>query len=215
MDNNQNIVEQEMGMSLNDKPEERHNVRLYVITLLLVVLNIAVFLISEIMGNTLYSKGAFSILLLLRDKEYYRILTALFLHADIHHIVNNMLLLFFMGKIVEKQVGHARFLIIYLLSGIGGNLFSGCWELILGSYFSSIGASGAVFGVNGALLILVFLKNGPVENISRRGILLMTALSVYNGFTVENINNAAHIGGLMIGLLVTFIVSAGRIKHEN
>lgn len=192
----------------------------YYLTVLFVILNIVIFLICTFTGNLLYNKGAFYVWSIINDKEYYRLISAVFLHYDIHHIFNNIILLFFLGRIIERYVGHISYLFIYLLSGIGGNLVSGAWELATGQYSVSVGASGAVFGLTGALLVLVLFHKGCLEQIRWQGVVLMIALSVYNGFTAENINNAAHIGGLFIGIITAGLVliiqtGTGKSKRLN
>lgn len=191
-------------------------IRQYYFTVLFVLLNIVIFLICTFTGNLLYNKGAFYVWSIVTDKEYHRLITAAFLHFDVDHIFNNMILLFFMGRIVEKQIGHIAYFIIYILSGVGGNILSGLWELRTGQYSISVGASGAVFGLTGALFVLVLFHKGRLEQIRWQGMVVMILLSVYNGFTTDNINNAAHLGGLFVGVMTTFIVSMiGRIKVEN
>lgn len=192
-----------------------HETRQYYFTVIFVILNIIAFLICTFTGNLLYNKGAFFVFSITKDKEYYRLLTAVFLHYDINHIFNNMILLFFIGRIVEKQIGHAAYFIIYMLSGIGGNLVSGFWEQFIDQYSISVGASGAVFGLTGALLVIVLFHKGKLEQIRWQGVLFMIFLSVYNGFTTGNINNAAHLGGLIIGIITTAITLIGRTKREN
>lgn len=78
-----------------------------------------------------------------------------------------------------------------------------------------MGASGAVFGLTGALLVIVLFHKGRLEQIKWQGVVVMLLLSVYNGFVVDNINNAAHIGGLIIGILIAVIVSARRKREGN
>lgn len=185
-------------------------VKQYYFTVLLVFLNILIFLICTFTGNLLYNKGAFYVWNVVIEKEYYRLLCAVFLHFDIEHLFNNMILLFFLGRIIEKQTGHIVFIFIYLLSGVGGNLLSGFWEIRTVQYSVSTGASGAVFGLIGALLVLVLFHRGKLEEIRWQGVVIMILLSVYNGFVSDNINNAAHMGGLVTGIIGTFIVSIGR-----
>lgn len=188
----------------------------YYFTALFVIINIVVFLICTFTKDLLYNKGAFYVWSFITDKEYYRLLSAIFLHYDINHLISNMILLFFLGRVVEKHIGHIPFFVVYMLSGIGGNIISGLWELKIEHYSMSAGASGAVFGLTGALLILVIFHKGKLDEIKWQGVVIMIFLSVYNGFVVDNINNAAHIGGLAIGIVITVIVLlTGRIKHEN
>lgn len=182
----------------------------YYFTVSLVIFNIVIFLICTFTGNMLYNEGAFYVFGVMTDKEYYRLLSSVFLHYNVEHLFNNMVLLFFLGRIIEKQTGHTVYIIIYLLSGMGGNLVSCLWELMTDQYSVSVGASGAVFGLTGALLVLTLVYKGKLEEIRWQGVVFMILLSVYNGFATDNINNAAHLGGLALGIVVTFIVSIGR-----
>ena len=169
-------------------------------------INILVFLACYIWGDWLYGEGAFSVLYLIHNGEYYRLVTSMFLHADINHLVNNMLLLYFGGELVEKSIGRIRYLILFFLSGICGNLMSAGYELSTGGFYESVGASGAVFGLIGGLLYLVIAKKGYGARISIQRMVLMIALSLYSGFQSPVVNNAAHLGGLLGGFLLTFML---------
>lgn len=172
----------------------------------LTAINIAVFLACHIRGDVLYTKGVFSIAYLLRGKEYYRLITSMFLHANIGHLVNNMILLYFGGEMVEKTVGKVRFLILFFLSGICGNMLSAMYEAATGGYYDSLGASGAVFGIVGGLLYLVIARKGRAARISLQRMILMILFSLYSGFSDAGVNNAAHLGGLIGGCLITFLL---------
>ena len=182
----------------------------------LTAVNIVVFLACQFYGSILYPEGAFSILYLIRNGEYYRLVTAMFLHADISHLANNMILLYFGGEIVEKTVGRIRYLILFFLSGICGNLFSAVYELSTGSFYESIGASGAVFGLVGGLFYLVLAKKGRAAGMSVQRMVLMIALSLYSGFQSVMVNTAAHLGGLLGGFLLAFLLChVGRLPQER
>ena len=177
------------------------------VSLGLVVINALVFLVCTFTGNLLYNKGAFSLENILTDGEWYRIFTALFLHVDLNHLFSNMLLLYFAGEIAERHLGHGKFACLYLAAGLGGNLLSMAYEWFTG-FYSSVGASGAVFGILGMLLALVLLNHGRLEQITLRRIVLMIGLSVYSGASSTEINNMAHVGGLLTGFLLTLMVES-------
>ena len=162
---------------------------------MLVVINVIVFLMCTFSGNVLYNKGELDVVSVLAGKQYGRLLWAMFLHAGIEHIFNNMVLLFFLGAMIEKVTGHVTFLVLYFLSGIGGNLCSLLVKLLQMDYSASVGASGAIFGLDGVLLAWI-------------------ALSLYSGFTAQNIDNAAHVGGLVTGFLAGLLLCALR-KHRR
>ncbi len=178
----------------------------------LTAINVLIFLACHIWGDVLYSHGSFSVVYLIRGQEYYRILSAMFLHTGIDHLFNNMILLYFGGEMVEKTIGKIRFLILYFVSGFCGQLLSAIYEVVTGSYYDSIGASGAVFGIVGGLFYLVLTRRGQAAYIPMRRMILMLLLSLYAGFQSVQVNNAAHLGGLLAGCLVTFVLChIGRI----
>lgn len=180
-------------------------------TVAVIVINCAVFILLTFFGNTedvmfMLGHGAMFEPLILQQHEYYRIVTSLFLHFGITHLLNNMLMLGALGWNLELETGKIRFLIIYFVSGIAGNVVSLIHNSILGEYVVSAGASGAVFGLMGALLYVVIANKGKLGSISGRGMLFMVALSLYFGLTSTGVDNAAHIGGLLTGFLLSVIL---------
>ncbi len=175
----------------------------------LIAVNAVVFMIGLLVpsaGDAMRSAGCFSVLHLMYGREYYRLITSAFLHVDVVHLFNNMLLLYFCGEIVEKTLGKISFLILYLMSAVCGNLLSAAYELSTQNYYTSVGASGAVFGLTGAMLFLVLVKKGAAAHISMQRALIAVALSVYAGFSNPGVNNAAHVGGLLSGFLLAFFL---------
>ncbi len=179
--------------------------------LLMVIINIAVFLGLEIVGCTenvpfMAEHGACYTPWILEYGEYYRLLTSMFLHFGIEHLANNMLVLMFLGDTLERAVGEIRYLIIYLGGGILANIFSCAMEYRTGEYSVSAGASGAVFAVIGALIYVVIVNRGRLEDISARRLILMAVLSLFQGFTSIGVDNAAHAGGLVFGLFLGILL---------
>ena len=187
--------------------------------LTIVAINVLVFIVFSIIGNTedvqfMLAHGA-CFAPLVEEGEVYRLFTAMFLHFGVEHLVGNMLLLIFLGDTLERVVGSVRYLIIYLLGGLGGNVLSCCIALYRKNYAVSAGASGALFAVIGALVYLVLRKRGDVEGISGKRLLLMAALSIAQGFTAAGIDGYAHIGGFLCGMLLSvFVVRCGK-KDEK
>ena len=173
--------------------------RLPLASVFLVIINVLVFLACMFTNGVLYNAGTLDIWGVLVQNEYGRILWAMFLHGSTSHIFNNMLILFFLGAMIEKEIGHLWFSLIYFLSGIGGNLLSLYVKVLTGDTVGSIGASGAIFGLDGVLLSLVLFSGRQMENVTPVRVMLMILLSLYSGYTGVNIDNAAHIGGLLIG----------------
>ena len=129
--------------------------------------------------------------------EVWLLLTSMFLHSGFIHLALNMLSLYFLGSFVEQAFGRSRFLALYLCSGLAG----GIAYLYFGDFGRpAVGASGAIFGLLGGVLGYS-LRSGTFswQNPLIRQLLILTALNLYFGFSVPNISNTAHIGGLVGG----------------
>ena len=173
-----------------------------VISIGLVSINVIFFILNTLWSEQLLIAGNLNIYDVLIGKEYWRIVLAMFLHADLNHLFNNMIILLFMGNVLEKAVGHLTFAGIYMLSGIFGNICSLIYKLSVDRMSLSIGASGAVFGMDGLLLALVLFAGRQISGITPARVLFMVGLSLYNAFMSRNIDNAAHVGGLLAGFLL-------------
>ncbi|MCM1192986.1 MAG: rhomboid family intramembrane serine protease [Butyrivibrio sp.] len=167
----------------------------------LVAANIAVYILCTFTGSRLYRLGNLNVADVVVNHEYGRVLWAMFLHSGVSHIFNNMLILFFLGAMIEKEIGHVCYALLYFFSGIGGNLASLLAKVMNHDISASIGASGAVFGLDGVLLAMVFFSDRKMPTVTPARVMLMILLSLYNGFSGENIDNAAHLGGLVAGFL--------------
>ncbi len=168
----------------------------------LVITNIFVYVICYFTGEKLYNLGGLNLHGILVEHEYGRILWALFLHVDESHIFNNMLILFFLGTMIEKETGHVRYALFYFISGAAGNILSLVFKFLSTDLSMSVGASGAVFGLDGVLLALVLFSGRQMENVTWVRVIIMIVYSLYSGFRGQNIDNAAHIGGLAMGFLL-------------
>lgn len=176
------------------------------VTVGLVAVNVIVFLICTFTGDLLYNIGAVSVRDVLEEGAYYQVLSSMFLHWDVNHLFSNMIVLYYIGEIVEKKTGHLSYALIYFLSGIMGNVFSMGYELLTEQYYSSAGASGAVFGVEGALFLLLIIHRGKMEQMTVGRLAFSIVFSLYCGFTSAGVNNAAHIGGVLMGFAVTAVI---------
>ena len=177
----------------------------------LMVINVLVFFLLSLRGDTesgyfMLQYGAMYEPLVTEGHEYYRLITSLFLHFGIQHLLNNMVMLGALGYQLENEVGRVKFLLIYFISGIGGNLCSLYWNVSHGEQVISAGASGAIFGLMGSLLYIVAVNRGRLGRLSGRGMLIMVALSLYFGLTSSGVDNSAHIGGLICGILITVLL---------
>lgn len=178
----------------------------------LIIINIAYFIYLELLGSTMdngfmVAKGAMFAPLILQEGQYYRLLTSVFMHFGVSHLLNNMLVLFVLGDNLERALGSIKYLIFYLLCGIGANVVSLMFNLSDGGYLVvSAGASGAIFGVVGGLVYAVAVNKGRLEDLGTTQLMILIVLTLYHGFTNAGIDNAAHVGGLIIGILLGIIL---------
>lgn len=191
-----------------------------VCTTIIVVINVAVFFILSLFGDTedaafMLQHGAMYEPMVTQQHEFYRIFTSMFLHFGITHLLNNMVLLGALGWNLELEIGKIRFLIIYLVSGIGGNLLSLYFGISAETYAVSAGASGAIFGLMGALLYVVIANRGRLGRLSGKGMLFMVILSLYFGLTSSGVDNWAHIGGLVTGFVMAVILYRRKDSYSD
>lgn len=180
-------------------------------TVALIAVNVIVFLFLSFRGMTedgmfLLEHGAMYVPYMIEKGEYYRIFTSMFLHFGFDHLLNNMVILAAIGWNLEYEIGQLKFVILYLFSGLGGNLLSAYWDIRVGDYAISAGASGAIFGVIGALLYVAIRNRGRIGDISGKGLVFMIILSLYYGYSSGGVDNMAHIGGLVAGFLLSVLL---------
>jgi rhomboid protease GluP len=142
---------------------------------------------------------------LVAQGEWWRLLSSMFLHSGAVHLGLNMLSLYFLGSFVEAAFGRGRFLALYLLSGLSGGL---AYLYFGGFNVPAVGASGAIFGLLGGVLGYA-LRRGTFSwrNPLIRQLLILLALNLYIGFSVPNISNTAHLGGLAGGFAFGWLVA--------
>lgn len=147
--------------------------------------------------------------------EFYRLFTSMFIHSGIDHIFNNMLVLLFTGSYLELALGRINYFIVYISSGILAGLTSMVYNMSNNNYIQSVGASGAIFGVMGGMVAIIFIKHFHTHNLDLRKILFMAFLSLYGGFTSQGVDNAAHIGGFISGFIISFIIYMIHIRTHG
>lgn len=194
--------------------------KLAFVNIAIVVINILVFLFLDFIGDTedgvfMLAHGAVFPPLVVLEGEYYRLFTAMFLHFGINHLFSNMLVLFFLGDNLERAIGHVKYLVVYLLSGICGGVFSMYMMYKNNNMAVSAGASGAIFGMVGALLYIVLINKGRLEDITLRRLGFMVILSLYLGYTSTGVDNMAHLGGLVSGFVLAAILYRKRNKYKS
>ena len=184
------------------------------ITYLFMAINLALFA-SELFMQYILRKGQSLTLLTLGAKEntlitcgeYWRLVTCCFLHSGVLHLLSNMIGLYFWGPYVEQLMGHFRLSVIYLFSGIFGSLcsyaFSNAW---------AVGASGALFGLFGALLYFRTRHRQVFDTVFGMQVLIIIGFNLVNGFITTGIDNWGHIGGLIGGFAMSYVTGLYREK---
>lgn len=178
--------------------------------LTLVVLNILVFIVLEILGNTESAQfmvgcgAAYTPYIL--DGQFWRLFTSMFLHFGFEHLAYNMLSLLFLGDILEQATGWVRYLFVYLAGGLCGNLLSLYVSVRTGRYTVSAGASGAIFAVIGAIFYIALRNRRNFGRENMRRLVLMIVLMIMQGVVDKGVDNYAHLGGLAGGFLLAAVV---------
>lgn len=185
-----------------------------------IAVNVIYFLYLETTGSTentefMVSHGAMYAPYVLEGGEYFRLLTSIFMHFGINHIMNNMLILFILGDNLERALGHVKYFFFYLLCGVGANILSMIINIREYRTIVSAGASGAIFGVIGGLLYAVAVNRGRLEDLSTRQLVVVIVCSLYFGFSSTGVDNAAHIAGLVIGIFMGLILYRKPKKRTN
>jgi rhomboid protease GluP len=190
------------------------NISKYSITNILIAINIVLYLLCAISsGNfvdidleTLLDFGAMNGLLVVAKEQWIRVFSAMFLHGGVMHIAMNMISLYIVGRVVEIYFGKVAFLILYITTGLVGAMVS----LYIHTNSVGMGASGAIFGIFGAMIGFFVahkdhLGNRGKEIFNEFGTIL--ALNLFLGLSVSSIDMSAHIGGLIVGLVGGFIIA--------
>lgn len=179
------------------------------ITYILIAINVILYFSSIVFGSYDNLIEKFCIFApLIRSGEYYRLLTGAFLHANILHLGFNCYALYVIGTQLESYLGRVKYLIIYLFSALTGALFS----MIFGGSSASIGASGAIFGLMGSIVYFGYHYRVFLGNVIKSQIIPLILVNLLIGFISNGIDNAAHIGGLIGGMLITMTLG---IKYKS
>ncbi|MBT9776148.1 rhomboid family intramembrane serine protease [Clostridium sp. MCC353] len=177
----------------------------------IIAVNVIYFLYLELAGSTdnlnfMVEHGAMYAPYVVEYKEYYRLFTSIFMHFGIDHILNNMVILFVLGDNLERALGKVKYLLFYIVCGVGANIISMQFNISQYRNVVSAGASGAIFGVIGGLLYAVVVNRGQLEDLSTRQLVMVIGCSLYFGFIGGGVDNAAHISGLILGILMSMIL---------
>lgn len=203
-------------------PWVRHNESSITVTHVIFGINAAVFLGMALSSSSIMEFPVGQLVLwggnvgtLTIAGEWWRLLTNIFVHAGLIHIAFNMWCLWNLGQLCESLYGRWTYVAVYLTCGVGASLLSVAWH----PYTPSVGASGAIFGLAGALIAAFKLGEFSVPRSALSGTLRsLGAFVVYNlifGLALPGIDNAAHIGGLVTGLIVGALIALVAPRHEQ
>ncbi|MCI7029421.1 rhomboid family intramembrane serine protease [Clostridium sp.] len=183
------------------------------LTNILIAVNLLVFLISAWISKNIFDIDIYTLIIMgakvnsLIDKgQVWRLITCAFLHGGLIHIFFNMYALKILGPEIEYVYGKVKYLVIYLLSAIAASIFS----YIFGPQSVSVGASGAIFGLFGAMLIFGIKHRKQMGKAYMMNILQVIFVNVIIGISSSNIDNAAHFGGLIVGALIALLLGERR-----
>ena len=173
--------------------------KLYPVVSAIIAINFIIYIITMVpnLGDEVFYTGM-SVNYLIGDGQWWRVVTSLFLHAGFMHVLFNMFSLFLFGPELEKIAGKARFLTIYFLAGIFGNVAT---FVLQDGMYASVGASGSIYGIFGAFAALVYYTRRTMPQL-KQVIMPLIIISVIITFISPNINVAGHIGGLITGFLL-------------
>ena len=196
----------------NKKMEKIFSSKKPIVTYALIFLCLVMFVISGFGTDTmvLVKYGA-NVSSLVKNGEIYRLISYMFLHAGIMHIFFNMYSLYIVGPRVEDFFGKWKFLLIYVLSGISGGLLS----VSMNGDVVSVGASGAIFGLFGALLYFGYNYRGYIGSMIKSQILPIVIYNLLLGFFISGIDMWGHVGGLIGGILTAYMLGTIENKKYN
>ncbi len=177
----------------------------YPVTSVIILLNLLMLLVTLFTGGflnaNLYRLGALVPVSITGTPEFLRIISGMFLHGSIFHFLSNMFVLYILGTAIEKSLGPTRFFLLYMLSGIGSGL-----AVMYFSNSMTVGASGAIWGIIGALLIITFVRPHWFTPRSVQSIRSLMILNLVITFLIPNVSIAGHIGGLVTGALLILLL---------
>ena len=177
----------------------------YQATAVILTINIFMYLWSAA-STEILNWGALTWMHAFKQGELYRLVTSNFLHNGFDHLFNNMIVFVLIGSRLEPIFGMARYVALYMGAGLCGSIVSAVYYMNMGEMVASVGASGAIFGLIGAMLWILIKNRGYQKEFYGGGVALMIAGSLYHGFSTMGVDNAAHIGGCIGGFLLAILL---------
>lgn len=191
-----------LNYSIEKKNKEKLKYKESLVTYILICINILIFIVTAFISKNIQDIDSYTLVklgakvnVLINDGQPWRLITSAFLHGGLAHIAFNMYALKIIGSEVEYVYGKIKYISIYLISALGGSVFS----YIFNSDSISVGASGAIFGLLGAMIIFGIKHKNKVGKEYIINLLKVLLINIFIGVTLSNIDNGAHIGGLIFG----------------
>lgn len=193
-----------------DKPKkQKFNFKKYRVTYSLIIINILIYLLEVYFSGSIFNIDIYTLAYmgakynpLINQGEIYRLISAGFLHGGIVHLFFNMAALNSIGKEIESYFGRKKYLIIYMISLLGGSFAS----YIFSEESVSVGASGAIFGLLGATLVFAVKNRDKINKNYIRNIIEVIIFNIIIGLSISNIDNYGHLGGLIFGVIISFLL---------
>lgn len=197
----------------NRQSKNRYKMKDLIVTWIIIALNVAAYAVTAYLSGNIFDSNINVLVFmgakvnsLIASGQYYRFFTCMFLHAGIVHLGVNMYSLYIMGSFIEKVYGKFKYIVLYLISGLVSSAFS-----FMFSSSISVGASGAIFGLLGAALVFAIKMKHKIGKEFFMSVLSIIVLNLIIGFSVANVDNFGHLGGLVGGIIMTYLL--GNVKN--
>lgn len=179
------------------------------VTYILICINILIFIITAFLSKNIYNIDSYTLIalgakvnVLINNGQPWRLITCAFLHGGLAHIAFNMYALKVIGSEVEYVYGKVKYIAIYLISALGGSIFS----YLFNADSISVGASGAIFGLLGSMIIFGIRHKNKIGKAYIMNLFKVLLINIFIGVTLSNIDNGAHIGGLLFGCISALVI---------
>lgn len=199
-------------IKIEKKKDSNRLLRIFgVVTPILLAINVIIFFLDSILTRKYNFRLNYHLAInpsaVIEDHQYYRLFTAMFVHFGIEHLVSNMIILEALGARVEHLLGKVIYPICYIVTGLVASMGSLAACYLGHPYDYAGGASGALFGLMGLLIVMASFNKGRVGDISLRNLLMLCFLTIANGYVSDGIDNAAHIVGLVFGIVLGLLMT--------
>lgn len=203
---------------IEKRKEDKNSLKEQLPTLILISINVAVFLLTVFFSRSIIDIDGAVLLIfgakfgpLISAGQYYRLFTCAFLHGGLFHLLCNMYSLYILGPQINTVYGTHKYISIYIISCFTSSLMS----FVYSPNTLSIGASGAIFGLMGALIAFAFIERKKLDKGFMSGLLQVLVLNLFIGISMSNIDNYGHVGGLLGGLIVGYIFYTIRLRSKK